>query len=50
MKKIERQIEISKQQNRVESGNVRDSSCHSEDAQLNFKPRETYKQRDKVSS
>ena len=50
LKKIERQIEISKQQNRVESGNFRDPSCHSEDAQLNFKPRETYKQRDKVSS
>ena len=51
LKKIERRIEISKQQNRVESGNVRDSSCHSEDALLNFKPRrQTYEQRDKVNS
>ena len=48
---MERQIEISKEQSRVESGNFRDSSCHSEDAQLNFTPRrQNYKQRDKVSS
>ena len=49
LKEIEKQIEISKQQNRLESGNFRDSSCHSEDALLNFKPKETYKQWDKVS-
>ena len=52
LKEMERQIEISKQQSRgVELGNFRDSSCHSEDAQLYFKPRtQNYKQRDKVSS
>ena len=50
-KEMERQIEISKQQSRVGSGNFRDSSCHSEDAQLIFKPRkQNYKQWDKVSS